>query len=111
MGKNRDLRRAQAHCAAQAPPAAVTHIAFMSPAWKVRFWHDVRTGDNVWVLPADAVVRDATAQEQLFLNDVENNDVENKGASDDWVPRLYGIMEGKYWCSEKLGRVQRASPY
>ena len=71
MGKNHDLRRAQARRAQQAEPVAATHIIFTSPVWKVPFWWDVRTGESAWAPPAEAVGREASPAEQLRLNDAE----------------------------------------
>ena len=97
MGKNRDLRRAQARRAQQAEPVAATHIIFTSPVWKVPFWWDVRTGESAWVPPAEAVGREASPAEQLLLNDVELTK-----ASEHWDQRSDGVLEGPIsWAPQK----------
>ncbi len=106
MGKNRDRRRAHAHHAQQNEPPAVTHIELISPVWNKPFWHDVHTGENMWVWPSDAVVRPATPKEQAMLNTIEKT-----GTADVWVYRAYGIMSDGYWYCPSRGSVQRASPY
>ena len=94
------------HQAAQSREREPTHVRFVSPKWKVPFYHDIVSGEDVWVVPEGALVREATTQEQNLLYAVEPCI-----ADGGWVKRSYGIMEGEYWYSARLGRVQRAAPY
>ena len=90
------------HRAAQSREGVPTHIRFISPKWQIPFYHDMGSGEDVWVMPEGAVMREATAQEQSLLDAVEL-----RIADAGWVQRTYGIMGGGYWYSARLGRVQR----
>ena len=86
------------HQAAQSREREPTHIRFVSPKWKVPFYHDMVSGEDVWVVPEGG--------EQNLLDALEP-----RIADGVWVKRRYGIMEEEYWYSARFGRVQRAAPY
>ena len=75
-----------------------------------QFFHDVHTGDNVWILPPRSRIRSATLQAQALLDGLETTQQPQEPEATDWVIQRYGILHGPYFYSCSLGRVQSHPP-